>query len=247
MSNYNPFNLQGKTILITGASSGIGKATAIACAAMGATLVITGRDKTRLQETYELLAGNGHLQLIADLASSSSLEQLAAEMPPLHGLVYAAGISMRAPLKFIKEEELNILHHINFSAPVMLTRHLHKNKKLLPDSSLVYISSVAANYASLGHIMYMSSKAALNAFVKGLALELAPRGIRANAILPGMITTSLSPVISEEQKQLDLANYPLGRYGRPDEVANAAIYLLSDAAAWITGSMHTIDGGLTLR
>lgn len=247
MNSYNPFSLQGKTILVTGASSGIGKATAIACAAMGASLVITGRNKDRLQETFDLLAGDGHQQIVADLAISSSLEQLSAEIPPLHGLVFAAGISKRAPLKFIKEEELNLLHHINFSVPVMLTRHLHKNKKLLPDSSLVYISSVAATYASLGHIMYMSSKAALNAFVKGVALELAPRGIRANAILPGMINTALSPVISEEQKQLDLANYPLGRYGRPDEVANAAVYLLSDAAAWVTGSMHTIDGGLTLR
>lgn len=247
MSSYNPFSLQGKTILVTGASSGIGKATAIACAAMGASLVITGRNKARLQETFDLLAGDGHHQIVADLAVSSSLEQLSAEMPPLHGLVFAAGISKRAPLKFIKEKELNLLHHINFSVPVMLTRYLHKNNKLLPDSSLVYISSVAATYASLGHIMYMSSKAALNAFVKGVALELAPRGIRANAILPGMITTALSPVISEEQRQLDLANYPLGRYGRPDEVANAAVYLLSDAAAWITGSMHILDGGLTLR
>lgn len=241
-----PFSLSGKTILVTGASSGIGRATAVACAAMGASLVITGRNNDRLQQTMHMLLPGNHLAIVADLTEELNTGFINS-MPALYGMVHAAGISKHLPLKFINQQELDTIMHTNFFSAVELTRVLLRHKKILSGGSLVYISSVAASYASLGHIMYMSSKAALNAFVRGVALELAPRGIRANAVMPGMIETSLSPVIDQAMRQKDLANYPLGRYGRPDEVAWAAIYLLSDLTNWMTGSFITLDGGLTLR
>jgi NAD(P)-dependent dehydrogenase (short-subunit alcohol dehydrogenase family) len=242
----NPFSLKDKTILIIGASGGIGRATAIACSQMGANVILTGRNKNALETTYKDLNQGNHLIKNLDLCQNYK-EDLLKDLPDLHGFVYAAGISKRSPLKYITTEDLNNILHINFSAAVELTKILFQNKKLLRGASLVYISSVAAFYASLGHIMYMSSKAALNAFIRGTALELAPRGIRANGILPGMINTNLSPIIDNELREKDLVNYPLGRYGTPEEVAWAAVYLLSDATQWMTGSFLTLDGGLTLR
>lgn len=241
----SPFSLAGKTILVTGASSGIGRATAIACAQMGAGVLLMGRNEQRLSETLNSMAPGNHRIIQADLTADGGMDFI-KELPALNGLVHAAGISKRLPLKFIRPSELDTIHETNFLAPVELTRLLYKEKKLAAEASLVYISSVAANYASLGHIMYMSSKAALNAFVKGVALELAGSGIRANAVLPGMVNTPLSPVLSDEMKQKDLANYPLGRYGEPEEIALAAVYLLSDATQWMTGTFLTLDGGLTL-
>lgn len=246
-NNYNPFTLVGKTILVTGASSGIGRAIAIECSKMGACIIATGRNNERLEETIHLLAGTGHKGFSAELTNSNSIDQLIGKLPTLNGLVHSAGISKRLPLKFINEESLTNLHQINFVAPVLLTQKLYKKKLLLPEASIVFISSVAANYASLGSIMYMSSKGALNSFVKGLALEVSSIKIRANAIQPGMIVTDLSPVLSDEDKSKDFTNYPLGRYGKPEEVAFAAVFLLSDATKWITGSLLTLDGGLTLK
>ncbi|KAF0200335.1 MAG: 3-oxoacyl-ACP [Bacteroidetes bacterium] len=245
--NYNPFILNGKTILVTGASSGIGKSTAIECSKLGAKLIITGRNEQRLKETFELLVGNDHALLLADISEATGIDLLSDNLPQLNGVVHCAGVSKRLPLKFIKEESVSELHKINFIAPLMLTQKLYKKKLLLPESSLVYISSVASSYASIGSIMYMSSKGALNSFVKGLAFEVSTMKIRANAIQPGMILTELSPILSDDDKLKDSELYPLGRYGKPEEVAWAAIYLLSDASKWVTGSILTIDGGLTLR
>lgn len=246
-SQHNPFSLVGKTILITGASSGIGRSIAVECAKMGAKILLTGRNTQKLTEVLSLLVGENHQTITADLSVSSDVDHLVNQLPALNGVVYSAGVSKRLPLKFIGEENLLNLHKINFFAPVVLTQKLYKKKLLLPESSLVYISSVATNYASIGSIMYMSSKGALNSFVKGLALEVANTMIRANAIQPGMINTGLSPVLSDDAKSKDLENYPLGRYGIPEEVAYAAVYLLSDATKWMTGSILTIDGGLTLK
>lgn len=245
--NNNPFSLAGKTILVTGASSGIGREIAIQCSRMGARIILIGRDHTRIRETYKQLEGNDHEQLIVDLSKSAEIEILVKSIDPLDGVVHCAGVSRRLPLKFIRENTLVDLLQINFLAPALLTQKLYSAKKINNHASLVYISSVASNYATVGSIMYMSSKGALNSFVKGVANELAPQGIRANAIQPGMIVTKMNNSIPDEEIQKDLANYPLGRYGKPEEVAWAAVYLLSDATKWMTGSILTIDGGLTLR
>ncbi len=244
---FNPFSLQNKTILVTGASSGIGKAIAKQTAEAGATLILTGRNEPMLRETLSQLSPAGHKIIVADLSDVEQLKRLVAELPHLDGIVHSAGIIKRVPLKLISEKSLNELMQINFFAPALLTQALYKKKLLKDEASVVFISSVASSFASLGNIMYMASKGAVNSFMKGIALELASSGIRANAIQPGMIKTNLTTAIPDEEIQKDIQRYPLGRYGSPEEVAWAAIYLLSDATKWMTGSILTIDGGLTLR
>ena len=244
---YNPFSLKDKTILVTGASSGIGREIAIQAAKSGATLIITGRNRERLMETLAITGDENHQALPADLSTNDSISQLVSALPLLDGLVHSAGINKRIPLRLISEKNLNALMQINFTAPALLTRAIYKKKLLRKEASVVFISSIASSYASLGNIMYMASKGAINAFMKGIAFELSASGIRANAIQPGMIKTRLTSAIPDEEIQKDIQRYPLGRYGKPEEVAFAAIYLLSDATQWMTGSILTLDGGLTLR
>ena len=245
--SYNPFSLKGKTVLVTGASSGIGRATAIECSRLGANLIITGRNRERLEESLSAMEGDGHRIVVADLAESAGIDVLVTSLSQLDGVVHSAGVLKRLPLKFIAEENLGDLMQINFFTPALLTRHLYKKKILSKDASIVFISSVASTFASLGNIMYMASKGALNSFMKGVALELASSGIRANAIQPGMVKTHLTVLISDSEIETDIDRYPLGRYGTPEEIAFAVVYLLSDASKWITGTLLTIDGGLTLR
>lgn len=244
---FDPFSLQNKTILVTGASSGIGKAIAIQTAEAGASLILTGRDERRLKETISQLKPAAHKIIVADLSDEEQLKQLVTDLPQLDGVVHSAGIIKRVPLKLISDKNLHELMQINFFAPALLTQALYKQKLLKDEASVVFISSVASSFASLGNIIYMSSKGAINSFMKGIAFELASSGIRANAIQPGMIKTHLTNAIPDEEIQKDIQRYPLGRYGQPEEVAYAAIYLLSDATRWMTGSILTIDGGLTLR
>jgi len=244
--DYNPFSLQGKTILVTGASSGIGREIAIHAAKSGSSLILTGRNTERLNETLKIIGADKHKAISADLSTREGINKLIHALPVLDGVVQSAGISKRLPLKFISEKSLDELMRINFTAPALLTRAIYKQKLLRDEASIVFISSIASSFASLGSIMYMASKGAVNSFMKGIAFELATTGIRANSIQPGMIKTHLT-TISDEAIQKDIQNYPLGRYGQPEEVAYAAIYLLSDATQWMTGSILTIDGGLTLR
>lgn len=247
MTEYNPFTLKGKTVLVTGASSGIGRETSIACSRSGATVVLTGRDELRLAETFAMLEGTGHLMLKCDLTNSSELDDLVIKLGALNGVVHCAGISKRIPLKLIKEERFREMFNVNFFSSAFLTQKLVTKGKLQNNSSIVFISSVASNYSTIGSIMYMSTKGALNSLMRGLAIELSKSQIRVNAIQPGMIKTKIANTLSEDEIKLDLSNYPLGRYGKPEEVAWAAIYLLSNATEWMTGSIITLDGGLTLR
>ena len=243
----NPFSLKGKTVLVTGASSGIGREIAIQTAKSGATLILTGRNIVRLKETLEAIGPGDHQAIPAELSTSEGINQLVTALPPLDGVVHSAGIIKRVPLKLISEKNLNELMQINFTAPALLTRAIYKQKLLREEASIVFISSIASSFASLGNIMYMASKGAINSFMKGVAFELASSGIRANAIQPGMIKTHLTTAIPDEEIEKDIQRYPLGRYGKPEEVAFSVIYLLSDATKWMTGSILTLDGGLTLR
>jgi NAD(P)-dependent dehydrogenase (short-subunit alcohol dehydrogenase family) len=245
----NPFSLNDKTILVTGASAGIGRAIAVACSQMGAKLVITGRNEKRLNETLNLLNGEKHLTFIADLADSVELSELVDFLPKLDGYVSNAGIVNPIVLQQMDEDDINKVIHINTLVPINLTRQLIQKKKLNKTTSIVFISSINGNNcSSVGNTIYASSKAALNGFAKSLALELAPREIRVNCINPGMIETDLfkSSAIDEVDLNNDKLKYPLKRYGKPAEVAFAAIYLLSDASKWVTGSSLLIDGGYTL-
>ena len=246
----NPFSLVGKTILVTGASSGIGRAIAICCSQMGANLIITGRNENRLSETFLLLEGAEHQQICANLSNSSELEKLIECLPKLDGIVNNAGIAKPLVLQLTEQEDVDEIMQINALVPINLTRLVLQNKKLNKGASLVFISSINGNNcAYIGSSIYAASKSALTGFMKAVALELAPRGIRANCINPGMIETDLlkSGSIGEDELAKDRLKYPLKRYGKPEEVANAVVYLLSDATLWVTGSNLLIDGGYTLQ
>ena len=249
MSPYNPFSLEGKNILITGASSGIGKTIAIECSKMGAVLIITGRDKKKLEETFSLLAPNIHHSLFAaDLTKEDDIEKLIEHLPPLSGVVNSAGILKKSPFKFTKRESLQQLLDINLLAPAVLLQKIYKKGILLNNGSIVLISSIASHIASIGNVSYMTSKGAINSFAKGIALELAYKNVRVNCIEPALILTALSTnVLTQDELSAYEKKIPLGRFGRLEEVAFAAIYLLSDASSWTTGSVLTIDGGVTLR
>ena len=249
MSEYNPFSLSGKIILVTGASSGIGRATAIECSKMGAKLVITGRNVERLQDTFKLLEGDGHLQVAADLTHEEDSKALISSCPMLNGVVLCAGGGITAPLSFATREKFDKVFDLNFFAPLELMRLALKNKKILKGGSIVFVSSVGGNYSfNIGNGIYGSSKAALTATMKFYARELASKRIRANSINPGMVNTKLirGGAISDEQLAKNRAEYPLGRFGEPEEIAHGIVYLLSDAAAWITGHALVIDGGYTI-
>ncbi len=252
MSRFNPFSLQGKTILITGASSGIGKATAIACAQMGATIIATARNEERLKDTLGLLAANDgqeHRMMLAELNDSDAVQRLVEAVDGVDGLVLCSCIAQSLPLQFCKPEKNRSLFDTNFFAPFELVRLLLKKKKIKKGASVVMLSSIGGTKSfDLGNGMYGASKAAVNSLARTLALELAPRQIRVNAICPGMVDTPIihSGTISQEQLDVDSQRYPLKRYGRPEEIAYAAIYLLSDAAAWTTGSSLVVDGGITM-
>lgn len=246
---YNPYSLVGKTILITGASSGIGRATAIECSKLGATCVLTGRNEERLQETMSQLAGEGHQYIIADLSTQEGIDTLAEQAPILDGVVNNAGTGKTKPIAFIKQDDLDLVFQTNTFAPILVIKALLKKKKIARGASLVFTSSVAAFSSHIGNGIYGASKAALMAYMHYCARELADKQIRANAIHPGMVETKLihGHSISEEELQADMQRYPLKRYGQPEEVAHMMIYLLSDASAWVTGQSFIIDGGLTLK
>ena len=247
---YNPFSLEGKNILVTGASSGIGRATAVECSKLGANVIISARDEKRLEKTKEMMVNGNHQIIPLDLSSNDSLEDFVTGLPKLDGVVLNAGFTSIAPLSFIKEENLKAIFQVNTIAPILLMKNLIKKKRINKDSSIVFTSSLAGlGCTTVGNAMYTASKGAISSFVKSAALELAPKNIRVNAVCPGMVDTGIlsKGLISEEQLKADSANYPLGRYGRPEEIAYAIIYLLSDAASWSTGTNLVIDGGLTTK
>jgi NAD(P)-dependent dehydrogenase (short-subunit alcohol dehydrogenase family) len=244
----NPFSLENKTILITGASSGIGKATAIECSKMGAKIIITGRDLKRLKETYAELEGEGHSLFQADLIIKEEFDALFHSISKLDGLVHSAGLSGHLLFNFLKEEQLNEMMYINFKIPTLLTQKLLKQKKINSGASIVFINSTSGIMSSyIGGSVYSASKGALNGLIKGLALEYAPKKIRFNGVMAAMVETPIMEKsdVTQEQLDLDRQKYPLKRYGRPKEVAYAVIYLLSDASAWTTGTNILLDGGRT--
>ena len=245
---YNPFSLSGKTILVTGASSGIGRETAIECAKMGATLILTARNEARLQATLSEMQGEGHRYILADLGEEANILALVQELPVLDGVVLNAGVVGLTPVQAISAAKLEQMQRINLNAPILLTRQLVKQKKLANNASLVFIASAAGVYrTSVGNAIYATTKCGLDAFMRTAALELAGKGIRCNSVNPAMIETeAISAVQDAAMKEKDLANYPLHRYGKSEEVAQAAVYLLSDATLWMTGTALKLDGGRTL-
>lgn len=243
---FNPFSLQDKTILVTGASSGIGRVSAIVCSRMGAKVIITGRNQERLTKTFDQLYGNENQSITADLIDSRQISELVDQLPKLNGVLHCAGVGDRSMLKMVKEETLTRVMRINFESPVLLQKMLLKKKKLEPSSSVVFVASRAPFAPTVGNGIYAASKGALIAYAKVLGLEVASQLIRVNCICPAMVWTELverdAQMNGVDYHEIEKA-YPLKRYGRPEDVANLAVYLLSDASAWMTGSCIDLTGG----
>lgn len=244
------FSLKGKTILITGASSGIGKAVAQECAAAGANCIISARNERRLQQTLESLEGQGHKMILADLSSEEGIQKFTDELSKLNGIVCCAGIVETKVLKFTDEDDLKRLFDTNALSSIRLIRALVQEKKIQKEASIILISSISGvKCGYIGGSIYGATKGALEGFAKAIALELAPRMIRVNTIMPGMVESNLldNSEISPEQLEADKLRYPLKRYGRPEEIGYTVVYMLSDATKWMTGSSILIDGGYTLK
>lgn len=248
-TSYNPFSLEGKKILVVGASSGIGKSSAIECSKMGAEVFAVARNIERLQETKDLMQTPGSSIIKCDLLNEKEVTELVSCIPPLDGVVICPGVGETLPLQFATRKKIDRVFNTNLFANVELIRLLVKNKKIKKEGSIVALASVGGLYNfNVGNGMYGASKAALNSWMKFLAMELAPKQIRVNSICPGMVVTPLIDPgkISAEQLEEDKKNYPLKRYGTPEEIAYAVIYFLSDASKWVTGTSFVIDGGLTI-
>lgn len=251
MTCYNPFSLKDKTILITGASSGIGRATAIECSKLDAKVILVGRNEDRLKETLSLMENQElHTYYKVDITHDEEVDELVSILPGLNGLVNNAGITKTILTQFIKRTNFEEIVENNTVAPILLTSKLLKKKKILKNSSIVFTSSIGGtSIGAIGNGIYSASKAAIEGFVKCACLELATKNIRVNTVKPGMTNTKLidDMSMSTEEFELDKKNYPLQRYGEPREIALGIVYLLSDASSWTTGISLTIDGGYTAK
>ncbi len=243
----NPFSLEGKTVLVTGASSGLGRQTAITASQMGARVMITGRDTARLQETLDMLEGEGHQQFIADLTVQGDIDALAASLPELNGVVYSTGISDLSPARYITAPVIEKTFSISFNASVLLTSALLAKKRIARNKgSLVFISSISTRYPFVGGAMYISAKSAIEAYARVLALELAPKGIRVNCVAPAFVRTPMldQTASNYSQQAVDMieARQILG-LGDPEDVANTIVYFLSDASKWVSATNLILGGG----
>jgi NAD(P)-dependent dehydrogenase (short-subunit alcohol dehydrogenase family) len=242
-------SLANKTILVTGASSGIGKVTAVELSKLGARIILTARNSEALNAVKNEMRGD-HLVFRADLSDLSHITKLCKDIPAIDGWVHCAGKVVLSPAKFVKEEQLSDVFSINFFSAIHLGAGLLKENKLNGNSSIVFISSVSTLHSYFGGSLYISSKAALEGYAKTLALELAPKKIRVNTLQPGLVRTpiyedTVKYAVSQEEMHKHEKRYPLG-IGEPEDIANAVAFFLSDASKWITGSNLKMDGGLTM-
>jgi NAD(P)-dependent dehydrogenase (short-subunit alcohol dehydrogenase family) len=246
----NPFSLEGKTVLITGAASGIGRATAIQCALMGAKTILIDLNEDGLKETCGLIESEDAEYRALDLTDLEKLSVMVSSLPKLDGVASNAGIVLSLLAKFSEPKDMERIFKINTFSHINLIQQLITQKKLNKGASIVFTSSMSGVYCGLaGGSLYGATKSAILGYTKALAIELAPRGIRVNTIHPGMIETPLTngTALSKELLEEDAKNYPLGRYGKPEEIAYSIVYLLSDATVWMTGTQLLIDGGYSVK
>ena len=246
---FNPFSLEGKNILVTGAASGIGRATAVESSRMGAKVIVVDRNEEPLNATLHQLEGNGHQMIVADMSVQEDINALVEKCPVLDGLLNNAGTGISKPVSYLKLEDLEYVLKTNLFGAASLTKGLLRKKKLAKGSSIVFTSSISTYLSAAGLSVYASSKAAINAYMRTCALELGTKGIRCNSVLPGTVETPFIDGVffSEDDKTQDLKLYPLERYGKPTDIAYGIVYLLSDASAWVTGTELVIDGGRMLK
>lgn len=247
METFNPFSLEGKTVLITGASSGIGRGIAIACSKMGASVVVNGRNELKLRNTVSEMAGNYHSILISDLSDFSSIPDFVAQLPRLDGIVFCAGLLERILVKQVTETDYDRIFNVNIKSNVLLQSEILRQKKLNKGASIVFMASLGADSPNVGNSLYSATKGAIISFANCLMVELAPRKIRVNCISPAMVKTPMAydNFVTEEILREDEMRYPLKRYGTPEDISNLAVYLLSDASSWMTGSNVKITGGVS--
>ena len=251
----NPLDLTGATILVTGASSGIGRDVAVLLSSLNARVVIAGRNQERLNQTLASLQGDGHRAESFDLAHSEDipkwLQSITAETGPLHGLVHAAGKQSAIPIRFANEKRIDDLIRPNLYSAILLARGFsHKNCHSPAGGSIVFLSSVTAFAGRPAISVYGATKAALVGLAKSLAIELAPERIRVNCVAPGFVQTEmldeLRTLLTDEQMQALEQAHPLG-FGTPRDVAHAVAFLLADTGRWITGSTIVLDGGYSAQ
>ena len=251
----NLIDFTGKTIIVTGASSGIGRETAILLSKLGAKLIIIARNKEKLRDTINSLDGEGHADIAFDLTSFSEYNHLFSRIfengSRVSGFVHCAGFSKTIPLRNMKLNDLDEMMKINYYSFMLLAKEFVKKKNVDPDgASIVAISSVAGDFSVKGKSIYSATKSSLNISVKALAQEYAQWNIRFNTISPGWVRTELTDkatqALTSERVENVIENHPLGP-GDPIDVAKTVAFLLSDAARWITGTTLIIDGGATTK
>lgn len=253
--NFNPFSLSGKTIVVSGASSGIGKQCAIDCSRMGAKVVLLARDEKRLKETQKQMAGDGHLSFCLDLTDFSLVEktvgQIVVEVGPIDGIINCAGISTTRSLKLTDAQMMDDFFHTNVYSAIALSKFFCKRGNInKTGASIVFLSSVMGVVGEKGKSLYSMTKGALLSTARSLACEYAERKIRFNCISPGVVITPINqnlPHISNPTQRNELESKHLLGFGETTDVSNACIFLLSDASRWITGQNLIVDGGYTVR
>ena len=246
-SSFNPIDCSSKKVFVTGASSGIGRATAIYLSKLGAKLVITGRNAEQINFTLQQLQGDGHIAIIADLVEqedmSALFDQVVADGIKLNGLIHCAGVPSIVSIKNLTKKRLLEVFNINYFSFIELCRQYSKNK-YSNEGSIVGISSIAADRADQCQTAYSATKSAMDISVQALAIELIKKNIRINTVLPGMIMTE----IVEKSEDLGADSNSLWRsqlmgIGQPDDVAAACAFLISDMSKFITGRRLFVDGG----
>lgn len=243
----SPFGLQNKAVLVTGASSGIGRATALLCAQMGAVVVATGRNQVRLDSLLSSLPGDGHVSIAGDLTEPSFRGEIVERVPILNGCVFSAGIAALAPIRMVSEKHLRAMFSVNYDSPILLTQGLLAKKKIAHGASLVYVTARAEHNAPVATGVYSGTKAALTATVRTIAAEHAKHGVRANCVSPGYVDTPMLDGlqgVSSLQGKIELSE--LGRIEATD-IAPGIVYLLSPASRWVSRSVLVVDGGLCIH
>ncbi len=243
-------DFSSQNILITGASSGIGRQTAIDLSNLGANLILVGRDAEKLTETKNLCKQDSQITLLTQDITEASFPQNLGDVltKTLTGIVINAGAVKVMPVAFLKKLDVDSLFEINVKSNILLMQYLLRKKKIAKAASIVFISSISTKKVTVGNALYNATKGALSSFAQSLALELAPKRIRVNTVLPGYIDTNiLGRVRGEDEIEKHLESYPLGRFGQPQDVSNLICFLLSDHSQWITGSEIAVDGGFSIH
>lgn len=252
-TTFNPFSLTGKNIIVTGASSGIGRQCAIDCSRMGARIILVARNRERLEETRSLMSVDNHIIACIDLENiaeiGKKIRPILENIGSCHGLIHAAGIENTASLKYTNISDCELLYKVNTLSAIEIIKTLSSKKYSQEGTSMVLISSISGIIGRAGTIGYAASKGALITACRTMAIELSRRKIRINCVSPGTILTPMMEkylsVLTEEQRKKRLEGFLLG-IGNPDDISNACIYLLSDASKWVTGQNLIVDGGYTI-